>query len=98
MSIWGKVIGGVAGFALGGPLGALMGAYAGHMMVDKNKTRGGRGMGGMFGGGQPSGAFGAQPDGYGQPRGYGETSVEDRQVAFTIAVIVLGAKMAKADG
>ena len=32
MSVWGKVIGGVAGFALGGPLGALIGAYAGHKM------------------------------------------------------------------
>ena len=33
MSVWGKVIGGVAGFALGGPLGAMMGVslaiYAG---------------------------------------------------------------------
>ncbi|MCG8508785.1 MAG: TerB family tellurite resistance protein, partial [Rhodospirillales bacterium] len=84
-SIWGKVIGGVAGYALGGPLGGLMGAYAGHMMMDKNKARRG-GRGGMFGGALGGGVFGAQP------------SVEDRQVAFTIAVIVLGAKMAKADG
>ena len=36
MSIWGKVIGGVAGFALGGPLGALLGAGAGHS-VDQMK-------------------------------------------------------------
>jgi DnaJ like chaperone protein len=94
MSIWGKVIGGVAGFALGGPLGGLMGAYAGHMMMDKNKSRGGGGMfggaGGMFAGGPAGpGAFSAQN---------AQPSVEDRQVAFTIAVIVLGAKMAKADG
>ncbi len=77
MSIWGKVIGGMAGFALGGPLGALMGAYAGHMMVDKNR--------------QASGTFGAGE----QARAPG---VGDRQMAFTVAVIVLGAKMAKADG
>ena len=32
MSVWGKVIGGVAGFALVGPLGALIGVYAGHKM------------------------------------------------------------------
>lgn len=73
MSIWGKVIGGAAGFALGGPLGALIGAYAGHKM-DMART-------------------GAQ-------RSYGPAGLDDqsRQVAFTMAVIVLSAKMAKADG
>ena len=30
MSIWGKVIGGAAGFAISGPLGALLGTLAGH--------------------------------------------------------------------
>ncbi|MBT3359405.1 MAG: DnaJ domain-containing protein [Rhodospirillales bacterium] len=78
MSIWGKVIGGMAGFAFGGPLGALMGAYAGHMMVDKNKQAQG-----VFGGGGEQAAV---------------PGVGDRQMAFTVAVIVLGAKMAKADG
>lgn len=68
MSIWGKIIGGFAGFAFGGPLGALLGAYAGHAF---DKAR------------------------YG--RGRTEEAV-DKQVAFTIAVIVLSAKMAKADG
>lgn len=29
-SIWGKILGGVGGFAVGGPLGALVGAAAGH--------------------------------------------------------------------
>ena len=28
MSIWGKIIGGVGGFAIGGPLGALLGGLA----------------------------------------------------------------------
>lgn len=69
MSIWGKVIGGVAGFALGGPMGALLGAYAGHR-VDQARHQ----------------AAGAGAD------------TDTRQVAFTIAVIVLAAKMAKADG
>ena len=83
MSIWGKVIGGMAGFAMGGALGALMGAYAGHMMVDKNRAGGGGGrIGGVFGGAEQVATPG----------------VADRQMAFTIAVIVLGAKMAKADG
>ena len=34
MSIWGKIIGGAAGLAIGGPLGALIGTAAGHA-VDK---------------------------------------------------------------
>lgn len=74
MSIWGKVIGGVAGFAMGGPLGALLGAVAGHA-VDKMK---GAATGVEYGG--------------------GAHRAEERQVAFTLAVIALGAKMAKADG
>ena len=69
MSIWGKVIGGVAGFALGGPLGAIMGTVAGHA-YDKMKA----------------GDAGRIDDNV------------NRQVAFTTAVIVLSAKMAKADG
>ena len=36
MSIWGKIIGSAAGFALGGPIGALLGGAAGHA-VDKFK-------------------------------------------------------------
>ncbi len=32
MSIWGKIIGGFAGFAFGGPLGALLGAYAARLL------------------------------------------------------------------
>jgi len=67
MSIWGKIIGGVGGFALGGPLGALLGSFAGHA-VDR--------------------LTGASPG----------NKDATRQIAFTIGVIVLGAKMAKADG
>ena len=70
MSIWGKVIGGVAGFAIGGPFGALLGYFAGHA-VDRARERAG---------------------------GATATTTANRQVAFTMAVIVLGAKMAKADG
>lgn len=64
--IWGKIIGGVGGFALGGPLGALIGAVAGHA-VDRLRS----------------------DDGAGD---------QVRQTAFTVAVIALSAKMAKADG
>lgn len=70
MSIWGKIVGGAAGFALGGPLGVFLGLAAGHaadVAIDS------------FSGRVPS------ADG-------------TKQIAFTTAVIVLGAKMAKADG
>ena len=35
MNIWGKVIGGAAGFAIGGPIGALLGTVAGHAIDTK---------------------------------------------------------------
>ena len=63
MNIWGKIIGGAAGFALGGPIGGIVGAIAGHA-VDS----------------------------------YAEDSHVRREAAFTIALIALSAKMAKADG
>ena len=34
MSVWGKLLAGTFGFALGGPIGALLGVIAGHS-VDK---------------------------------------------------------------
>ncbi len=59
MSVWGKVSGAGAGFLVGGPIGALVGAVAGHFLVDQDTDPG---------------------------------------VTFTIAVIALAGKMAKADG
>ena len=85
MSVWGKVIGGFAGFAMGGPLGAMLGAVAGHA-VDKMR-------------GIPE-----EADPVADRRTWTgvETDIADdvaaRQIAFTTAVIVLSAKMAKADG
>ncbi len=38
MSVWGKIIGGTAGFALGGPLGAILGVIAGNV-YDKSKIK-----------------------------------------------------------
>lgn len=73
MSIWGKIIGGAAGLALGGPLGAILGTAAGHA-VDRLTVA----------------ATGPAPDGEGDDN--------TKKLAFTIGVIVLGAKMAKADG
>ncbi|MFN4090230.1 MAG: TerB family tellurite resistance protein [Alphaproteobacteria bacterium] len=66
MSIWGKLFGGAAGLVMGGPLGALVGAVAGHA-VDRFRDESGSGD-------------------------------ATQSIGFTIGVIVLGAKMAKADG
>jgi len=74
MSIWGKVIGGVTGFSVGGPLGAILGVAAGHA-YDKSQQE------------------------MSDPSGFqGGFNQQSKQVAFTTAIIVLGAKMAKADG
>ena len=73
MSIWGKLVGGVAGFALGGPIGALVGVAAGHF-VDRAAARG------------SFGHSSAAP------------AIETKRQVFAIALIVLCAKMAKADG
>jgi DnaJ like chaperone protein len=59
MSIWGKVSGGTAGLLVAGPIGAVVGAVAGHFLFDHE--------------GDPG-------------------------VTFTIAVIALAGKMARADG
>lgn len=64
-SIWGKLSGVGIGLALGGPIGALLGGVAGHVLIDRE--------------GAP---FGKPP----------------RDVLFTMGLVALAAKMAKADG
>lgn len=71
MSIWGKLIGGAAGFAIGGPIGLLIGVAAGHLADNVGGTRGRKRI---------------------------ARSARNRQQVFAIALIVLAAKMAKADG
>ena len=39
MSIWGRVIGGAAGFALGGPIGAILGVMAGGAFDRRSKSK-----------------------------------------------------------
>ena len=39
MTIWGKILGGAAGFALGGPLGAILGLMAGSAFDIKSKRK-----------------------------------------------------------
>ena len=75
MSIWGKLIGGAAGFAIGGVLGAIIGGVAGHQVDKVRAKENSHG---------PSTFTGHGPDA--------------RQIAFTTAIIVLAAKIAKSDG
>src|SRR5919108_831838 len=80
MQIWGKIVGGTAGFALGGPIAALLGVMAGHAVdhyVLEERT-------------SDETAPAARRD--------LEEHPGLRQIAFTIGVVALGAKMAKVDG
>lgn len=81
MKIWGKIVGGSAGLAIGGPIGALLGVIAGHavdhyVLDDRSSVET---------------APVATPR---DPKDHPGL----RQIAFTIGVIALGAKMAKVDG
>ena len=70
MSIWGKIIGGTAGFALGGPIGAILGMMVGGSL-DRTKKR-----------------F----------SGSNKLPHSQKQNIFALSVIILSAKIAKADG
>ncbi len=81
-NLWGKILGGMAGFAMGGPVGAMMGAAFGHAAET--------GMSGQSAGGFSnfSASFGAAPS----------FLPGRRDQLFAIAVVVLAAKTAKVDG
>lgn len=85
MSIWGKIVGGFAGFAMGGPIGAVVGAVLGHAADQK------------AGPGSPQGALPGM-----RPPGMREAEIAamigGKQGLFSIAVVILSAKLAKADG
>ena len=85
MSYWGKIIGGVAGFAVGGPFGALMGAALGHAA----ESGGLNAVGQMRFGIPGAGAFGPARV---------AAMFGRRDQLFAICVVVLSAKLAKIDG
>ena len=85
MSIWGKIIGGTTGFALGGPLGALAGALAGHIIIDTMVATSSETI---------SHTKELAPSPYADSDEY----LASKQAAFSIALVALSAKMAKADG
>ena len=70
MSIWGKIIGGTAGFALGGPIGAILGMMVGGSL-DRTTKR-----------------F----------SGSNKLPHNQKQNIFALSIIILSAKIAKADG
>jgi DnaJ like chaperone protein len=80
--VWGKIIGAMAGFAMGGPLGAVVGAAFGHAA----ETGGlGRMRFGLLGADQFSSARLA-------------ALLGQREQYFAVASVVLSAKLAKCDG
>jgi DnaJ like chaperone protein len=83
--MWGKIIGSFAGFAMGGPFGALFGAAVGHAYDKMHEGPENRQL----------------PPWRERPtslRGGTAGSETARQTAFSVAVVVLGAKVAKVDG
>lgn len=70
MSVWGKIIGGTAGFALGGPIGAILG-----VMVGGSFDRGSK-----------------------RFVNTNKISQAHKQKIFALSIIILSAKIAKADG
>jgi DnaJ like chaperone protein len=82
--LWGRIIGGVAGLAMGGPLGAIFGAAMGRAAEFGNSALGGAASG--------MGAFG------GRLRFMSQARLAGRDQVFAMAVVVLSAKLAKCDG
>lgn len=86
MSYWGKFIGSVAGFAMGGPVGALFGAALGHA-ADEGKLH-------SFTNGFASFASRAMPF---DPLRVA-SAVGSREQVFAVGITVLAAKLSKCDG
>lgn len=87
MAIWGKIIGGIAGLALGGPFGAVLGAALGHAAES-----GGFGFAPALG----PGRRGAERIDFTPARVAALFGRRDE--VFALCVVVLSAKLAKCDG
>ena len=102
MAYWGKIIGGMAGFAMGGPFGAMVGAALGHAADTGNMgtlretlNRPGGPFGGSFAGPVRNRAATA---GSALHAARVAALLGQRDQVFAISVVVLAAKLAKADG
>src|SRR5579875_1547685 len=82
MGYWGKVLGGVAGFAMGGPFGAVVGAALGHA-ADQGKDTFSH-LRANFEGAMNPARIAAM--------------LGQREQLFAIGAVVLSAKLAKCDG
>ncbi len=82
MGYWGKIIGGMAGFARGGPFGAVVGAALGHAADN---------------GGMPNMGFSLGGNSMLNPARVA-AMLGRRDQVFSICVVVLAAKLAKCDG
>lgn len=95
MGIWGKMFGGIAGFAVGGPIGALMGLGLGHAADNGRLLEG------------PAGGWGERWRSQGTPDPHGAAFLGAAKMAallgktdqlFAIGLVVLSAKLSKSDG
>jgi DnaJ like chaperone protein len=89
MSYWGKVVGGVAGFAVGGPFGAVMGAALGHAADTGAINTGMKAAGGLRQGFLDPGAM--------HPARIASLFTPKEHL-FALSVVSLAAKLAKCDG
>ena len=83
MSIWGKVLGGGTGMVLGGPLGAILGLALGHK-IDKIRKRDSKLIN--------------EDNSYNNSSAHVQYNETEKQLAFATGVIVIAAKLSKADG
>jgi DnaJ like chaperone protein len=91
--VWGKIIGGVAGFAVGGPFGAVAGLALGHAAES-----GGLGRIGSAGMNAVGGLLGPGVAGRLRPALFGAPAALGRDQVFAIGVVVIAAKLCKCDG
>lgn len=89
--LWGKIIGGVAGFAVGGPAGAVMGAALGHAADSGALPQIRKGLRGFVTNGASSASASINSARLAAMLG-------QREQVFAIAAVTLSAKLAKCDG
>jgi DnaJ like chaperone protein len=83
MSIWGKILGGGAGMVLGGPLGAVLGLALGHK-IDKIRKN-------------DVDLINENKSSF-ENNQFQQFNENEKQLAFATGVIVIAAKLSKADG
>ena len=99
MAIWGKLFGGVTGFAMGGPVGAVLGAALGHAADRGSLLDPPAGGWQSVVGGNMRGRLQADPGGAAARMAARVAALTGRKdQLFAIVAVVLSAKLAKCDG